>query len=384
MSTMLTVQQGNQERVLAVPEGTLFSGILELVGSWEHKDCFTFGSAEAWTLDLDGTEAEWSSIPEQAPVAAVIGDYLAPTLRLLPLAAPALKLPVVTADGNACAALELSAGTADEVKLLLAKLFEGDLQAAAVQIPGRTAGSFLAFKLSTCPDAVHVLEHAVAQVGKMVALLRPPVPESISCLRLKLPPDAVLKVQGERPREGGGAETTGGDGVADLEFQAKLSTQLLNAIKASRSGADADRELVQQLCTTGFTLQFQKLKDGKAVNRGPGWVACSLCEKVMSCDEGHVGTIRHCCDLGHISKWLPLQSTESGSASELSMRCGPKWGKARTQHEVRTKVQHAAKVRKIQAAEMAKQMQANIQQQHMAALRAKDPTVANIVENVIL
>ena len=54
--------------------------------------------------------------------------------------------------------------------------------------------------LSSCPVAASVFEHAVTHVGKMVALLRPPVPESISSLRLKLPPDAVLKaaVQGER------------------------------------------------------------------------------------------------------------------------------------------------------------------------------------------
>ena len=290
MSVELTVQQGIQEQVLTVPDGALFSGILELVSSWEHKDCFTFGAADTWTLDLDGTEVEWSSIPDEAPVAAVIGEYSAPTLMLQPVVVPALKLPVVTADGKACEALELSGGTAEEVKLLLAKLFDGDLQAAAIQIPGRTAGSFLAFKLSSCQDAVHVLAHAVAHVGKMVDLLRPPVPQSISSLRVKLPPDAVLKVQGEPPREGGGTETGGGDGVADLEFQAKLSAQLLNAIKTSKSGADADRDLVLQLCIDGFTLQFKKLKEGKAAHKGPGWVSCSLCSSTMSCDEGHAGT----------------------------------------------------------------------------------------------
>lgn len=291
MSVELAVKQGNHEHVLTVPEGTLFSGILELVDAWEAKDVFTFGAAAAWTLDLDGTEVDWDSIPDDAPVAAVIGDYENPSLLLPPAAAPVLELPVVTADGNACKVLVLSCGTAEEIKRLLAEAFDGDLLAAAVQIPGRAAGSFLAFKLSSCPDAVRVLEHAVAHVGKMVALLRPPVPESISCLRLKLPPNAVLKaaVEGERPREGGGAETTGGDGVADLEFQAKLSAQLLSAIKTSKSGADADRELMLQLCTSGFTLQFKKLKEGKAAHKGPGWVSCSLCTSTMSCDEGHAG-----------------------------------------------------------------------------------------------
>jgi hypothetical protein len=84
-------------------------------------------------------------------------------------------------------------------------------------------------------------------------------------------------------------ETTGGDGVADLEFHAKLSAQLLSAIKMSKSGADADRELMWQLCTSNCTLQFKRLKDGKAAHKGPGWVSCSLCSSTMSCDEGHAG-----------------------------------------------------------------------------------------------
>ena len=94
-----------------------------------------------------------------------------------------------------------------------------------------------------------------------------------------------------------------GDGVADLEFQVKLSTQMQNSIKVSKSGKEADRELVMQLCTDGFTLQFKKLKEGKAAHKGPGWFTCSLCESTLSCDEEHAGTIRHCC--------LPSSSTYS-------------------------------------------------------------------------
>ena len=223
---------------------------------------------------------------------------------------------------------------------------DGGLDAAAVQIPGRSAGSFLAFKLSSCPVAASVFEHAVTHVGKMVALLRPPVPESISSLRLKLPPDAVLKaaVQRERPGEGGGAETSGGDGLADLELQGKLSTQMQNSIKVSKSGKEADRELVMQLCTDGFTLQFKKLKEGKAAHKGPGWFTCSLCESTLSCDEGHAGTIRHCCLAGHIGKWLSLHPSIADSAEDLSIRCGPKWGKDRSKAETRHKEVVAAKV----------------------------------------
>ena len=143
MTTLLRVKQGSVEHALTVPEDTLFFGVCELMNAWEHKECFTFGSEAAWMLDLDGTEVEWSSIPKDTPVAAVIGDYSVPTVCLQAVATPVLKLPVVTADGNACAALELSVGTAEEVMWRVSELYDGGLDAAAVQIPGRSAGSFL-------------------------------------------------------------------------------------------------------------------------------------------------------------------------------------------------------------------------------------------------
>ena len=249
MTNLLMVKQGSVEHALTVPEGTLFSGLIGVLNEWEHKKDFGWRLAswdDTWMLDLDGTQLPPGDVPGETLVADVISSYQAPTLLLLQFVKPVLQLQVITADGDVCAPLVVSEGTAAEVVALLAAGFEGDLVQAVVQIPGLKAGSFLAFKLSSCEASASVLECAVAHVGKMVEFLRPPVPTDLTALRIKLPPGATRKVQ-QAGGSGDGASGGDGSGEAALEFQAKLAASLGHAIMTSKSGATADRELVKQV-----------------------------------------------------------------------------------------------------------------------------------------
>ena len=84
--------------------------------------------------------------------------------------------------------------------------------------------------------------------------------------------------------------------------------KLLSTIETSKSGTDADRGLVKLLCTDKVVLTFKlqnptsKGKVLASATAAHGWFHCDICNHWSACDTTEGGTLRHCCDPGHISR----------------------------------------------------------------------------------
>ena len=172
--------------------------------------------------------------------------------------------------------------TVEKIKELLGASYTGDLDASLVQIRGRTTTSFLSIKLNAISDpAVVLMEYISTRLQSMHEMMRPPMPASVSELRLKLAVGVVPKVV---------AAPT----AADSEFTAATKAKLLKAMKRAQEQDGKLPEDMQKLMTangtaiiTNFRPPDQGKKNGGKVCRITGQThMCPLCLcECRTCDE---------------------------------------------------------------------------------------------------
>ena len=191
----ITVKQGEVEAELSVPNEKLISDFPEVWREWEQHDKFVLASevASGMVLQVDGVDISWDQVWEMAETPfATLMDGVASAILVLPKPVEPIaviqKLPLVTALDEPQEALDVHvATTVAEIKALLRKGYDGDLDGTLVQMRGRNGTSFLSIKLSTMTDeSAAVMDVVAARAAAAPALLRPQIPKEISELRLKL------------------------------------------------------------------------------------------------------------------------------------------------------------------------------------------------------
>ena len=197
---LLTVMQGSIQEELYVPHGTLISELGSIMAEWEHASKFTFsesGMAES-KLNTDGDEYPWQDILEvdDALLSAIVGEAEKVILVIgMPQQqeAAAELLPVMSALDEELEPLPVHAGvTILKVQELLSQMYNGNLDATVIQIRG-TGTSFLSLKLATSQSTLQLMDCVKARVLRTPELLRPPMPEAVAELRIKLGVGVVPK-----------------------------------------------------------------------------------------------------------------------------------------------------------------------------------------------
>jgi hypothetical protein len=166
-------------------------------------------------------------------------------------------LPVVSALDETLEALSVKAGTTvEEIKELLSASYTGDLDASLVQIRGRTATSFLSIKLGAISDPSAVLmEYVSTRMQSMHEMMRPPMPATVSELRLKLAVGVVPKVV-----------AAPAPAAVDSDFAAATKAKLLAATKRAQENDGKLPEDMQKLMTANGTCiitNFRPPAEGK-------------------------------------------------------------------------------------------------------------------------
>lgn len=258
------------EHELFVPEDTLVNGVEGLLPSWQYASKFTVTKevmAKAM-LVLDGDEYEWPAILEMdgTRMSSIMGGMESRALVLaVPQQQPPVveQLPVVNMLDEPCAALLVPGGiTVLETKELLSAAYDGDLESTLIQIRGSNGSSFFSFKVSSIADpSIGLMACVSARISK--AVLRPPMPNSPSELRLKLGTGVKLKAASAPP-----------PADDETEFAHKTKAKVLAAMARVQAEDGKQAEDMQKLLTTGSRTIITNFQPPLAGKRNGGTVRC--------------------------------------------------------------------------------------------------------------
>jgi hypothetical protein len=351
---LLVVRQGTAEETLLLPDDALVEGLESLLNDWELASKFTITEQlmEKAQLVLDGNEWVWPTVKQQmegTPFSTLM-DGIESCILVLdePPQQPVVeeKLPVVNALDVPLEALPLPAGgiTITQITELLSTAYDGDLAATLVQVPGSSASSVFSYKLSSVADqAMELMACVSARLSKIPQLMRPPMPQAASELRLKL---AV----GVEPKAA--PQTAANE---DSEFATTTKRKVMAAMARVQVADDKRPEDMQRLLTTGsHTLVSNYLPPAPGKKNG-GTVDCR-CSGTIILGGSMDGLMRHVCMPKHRTFWLSHTEADARpSSKELHASLSSKWvpDKLDAEHETyvakrkQTKQANEARVEKL-------------------------------------
>lgn len=207
------------------------------------------------------------------------------TIKLVEQQPDSAELQVVSASGEYKGAMELKedATMADVLKSLCSS-YMGDMMKATLQFPAKKQGMWLDLK---APGSAVIMSAVELAIRGLLPMLKPPVPTSLTALRVVLPRDAAplpkqppVPPQGGAPPAGNTAAATGGgpNPMSKARLPAEDMARVLKALQKP------DKTMFEPLMF-GNECEPVDAPDGTAVREcfittlGAGKYSCTLCDR---------------------------------------------------------------------------------------------------------
>ena len=319
-TTTIVVKQGEVSKELLVPAGTTMGDLGPLIHEWEEANAFTWQAqlVEGTMLHVDGLEMPFQALAnmETTMLSSIVGNATEVVLSLpmpVQVADPSVMLPVVSFMEANMDPISISATiTSSELMAFLGTLYEGgNMQDCMLQLK-TTTGSFMSIKLEVITGDEALLDYVKNRIsGIPIEALRPPLPESLADLRLKLS-------VGMLPRNIGEAED---EHPLPNQQAAPLPDALSSDVFTKMAGYVANsQEKNSKVVQDGLRLlkvgngqvmaSFKGPADGKEKDKShkEGSVNCTICNKRFHIGNG--GTVRHTFGEEHLKAWLDADGNE--------------------------------------------------------------------------
>ena len=297
---LVTVVRGNHTFEFAVDDATTLKQLLETMTRIDGFDAqlpppwdFLFEVGGDEVFSFDGLCAELGIGSEDMCVGEI------PTFRLVCKAPPMPELIMgmkVYWSDDSLAGDVLVHGQASSKQVVdaLTHLFDGPVAACRLQFPGKAVGQWrdLPGAFAVGDDDSPLLDRIRLRIEGMSALLRPPIPEPVSNLRVLLVEGCTAVVEPADPA----GDAALAEQVKQQEYHATKLACLEKTILTSRSGRDGCRVWMSRLCAD--VLVFSQEALGKTSTTG--FYHCSLCDVTNRIDDAFAGPLRHCGGTAHI------------------------------------------------------------------------------------
>ena len=255
MSTVLHVTRAHESKQYLVPQDTPIERLFSDTDFPASLDTDTFPAPHLWAVEMsDGEAFGFGLFIKEAggdnPISE-LGEQI--NVICVRPAEPITYLPMTIHHGTSTGKLSvLPQATAAQVKAALAEMFTGPIEESIVEYPGKTAGVFrpLPDALSAQMD-IPMIERVSARIASTLPLMRPPVPDSISSVRVVLAEGCKLLAVAEHDSE---LDTIAAAAAAKHAFQAQALVGLAKFIRTSKMGMDGDRDLAAMMCREVLTF----------------------------------------------------------------------------------------------------------------------------------